>query len=126
MSRRAIAALALVAVLTVAAATPVAAARPADCTLQLDVPPTSPYGETVVLEVSGLTGIGGIDIFTSWRNRTEEAHLLLVPGITEFDFMYRAWAPEGEVLPPLEPGTYRVHAVDATGCEATTMFRVTT
>ncbi len=126
MSRRAIGAVALLGVLTVAAVTPVAAVRPAACTLQLDVPATSPYGDTVVLEVSGLTGIGGVDIFTSWRNRTEEAHLFLVPGITEFDFIYRWWAPEGEVLPPLEPGMYRGHAVDATGCEATTMFRVTT
>lgn len=126
MSRRAIGAVALLGVLTVAAATPVAAVRPNACTLQLDVPATSPYGDAVVLEVSGLTGIGGVDIFTSWRNRTEEAHLFLVPGITQFDFIYRWWAPEGEALPPLELGTYRVHAVDATGCEATTMFRVTT
>jgi hypothetical protein len=112
--------------LLAALAMPVAAARPADCTLTLEVPRTSAYGETVVLHVSGLTGIGGIDIFTSWRNRTEEAHLFLIPGITEFDFVYRAWGPPEEPPPPpLEPGTYRVHAVDATGCEATALFRVT-
>jgi hypothetical protein len=119
-------ALLLTVVALAAFATPATAARPTDCALTLDVPRTSEFGTTVVLHVSGLTGVGGIDIFTSWRNRVEEAHLFLVPGITEFDFIYRAWGPPEEPpLPPLEPGTYRVHAIDATGCEATTIFRVT-
>ena len=125
MSRRALAAAVLLGALVVALAGPVVAVPHRDCGLQLDVPTTSDYGETVVLHVSGLTGIGGVDIFTSWRNRTEEAHLFLVPGITEFDFVYRWSPPEEEPLPPLEPGTYRVHAVDATGCEAHALFRVT-
>ena len=68
----------LAGLLVLITATPVAAARPSDCTLQLDVDPVNAYGETVVLHVSGLTGVGGIDIFTTWRNRTEEAHLCLV------------------------------------------------
>jgi hypothetical protein len=107
-------------------AAPVSAAPPPDCALRLDVDRVHAYGDTVVLHVSGLTGVGGIDIFTSWRNRTEEAHLFLIPGITEFDFVYRAWGPPEEPPPPpLEPGTYRVHAVDVTGCEVRTSFRVT-
>lgn len=119
-------ALTLTLVAWAAMAGPAAAGRPADCALTLEVPRTTEYGTQVVLHVSGLTGVGGIDIFTSWRNRVEEAHLFLVPGITEFDFIYRAWGPPEEPpLPPLEPGTYRVHAIDATGCEATTIFRVT-
>jgi hypothetical protein len=124
MRRAGLAALAgLVALIT---ATPVAAARPSNCTLQLDVEPVNAYGETVLLHVSGLTGIGGIDIFTAWRNRTEEAHLFLVEGITEFDYLYRYWSIPGEdPEPPLEPGQYRVHAVDVTGCEVQTRFRVT-
>jgi hypothetical protein len=106
-------------------ATPVAAARPSDCALQLDVDPINAYGQTVVLHVSGLTGVGGIDIFTSWHNRTEEAHLFLVPGITEFDYLYRFWSgPDEPPPPPLEPGHYRIHAVDIQ-CEVHTSFRVT-
>ena len=117
---------ALVGLVALITATPVAAARPSNCTLQLDVEPVNAYGETVVLHVSGLTGIGGIDIFTAWRNRTEEAHLFLVEGITEFDYLYRYWSiPGEEPEPPLEPGQYRVHAVDVTGCEVHTRFRVT-
>lgn len=120
---RSVALAGLVMLVTVA---PVGAAPPTDCRLQLAVDPVHAYGETVVLEVSGLTGIGGIDIFTAWRNRTEEAHLFLVEGITEFDYLYRYWSVPGEEpLPPLEPGTYRVHAVDVTGCEVHTSFRVT-
>ncbi len=123
MRRTRIAALACLLVLITA--TPAAAARPTDCSLQLDVDPVNAFGETVVLHVSGLTGVGGIDIFTSWRNRTEEAHLFLVPGITEFDFIYRFWAvPEEPPPPPLEPGHYRIHAVDIQ-CEVHTSFRVT-
>ena len=96
------------------------------CTLRLDVDPVNAYGETVVLHVSGMTGIGGIDNFTSWRNRTEEAHLFLVDGITEFDYLYRYWSiPGEEPPPPLEPGHYRVHATDITGCEVHARFRVT-
>lgn len=106
-------------------ATPVAAARPSDCTLNLDVEPVHAYGETVVVQVSGLTGVGGIDIFTSWHNRAEEAHLFLIPGITEFDYVYRLWSVPGEPPPPpLEPGHYRIHAVDIQ-CEVHTSFRVT-
>jgi hypothetical protein len=116
---------ALSGLLVLITATPVAAARPSDCTLQLDVDPVHAYGETVALHVSGLTGVGGIDIFTSWRNRTEEAHLFLIPGITEFDFLYRFWSVPGEPPPPpLEPGHYRIHAVDIQ-CEVHTSFRVT-
>ena len=117
---------ALVALLVLVTATPVAAARPSTCTLTLDVAPVHEFGDTVVIHVSGLTGVGGIDIFTTWRNRVEEAHLFLIPGITEFDFIYRAWGPPEEPPPPpLEPGMYRVHAVDFTGCEVHTLFRVT-
>lgn len=57
-------------------------------------------------------------------NRTGEAHLFLVPGLTEFDFVYRWSLPEEPPLPPLEPGHHRVHAVDAAGCEATISFHV--
>lgn len=122
MKRTRIAALA--ALLTFTIATPASAARPSDCGLRLDVQPIHAYGETVVLRVSGLTGVGGIDIFTSWRNRTEEDHLFLVPGITEFDYVYRSWSVPGEPPPPpLEPGHYRVHAVDIQ-CEVHTSFRV--
>lgn len=117
---------ALAALLMVLTAAPVAAASPRTCDLRLDVDPVNAYGETVVLHVSGLTGIGGIDIFTSWRNRTEEAHLFLVEGITEFDYLYRYWSiPGEEPPPPLEPGHYRVHASDITGCEVHARFRVT-
>jgi hypothetical protein len=117
------AAAALIGALLIAA--PASAARPSDCSLTLNVAPLHAYGDTVVMRVSGLPGIGGVDIFTSWRNRVEEAHLFLMFGITEFDFVYRAWGPPEEPpLPPLEPGRYRVHAVDATGCEATAAFRV--
>lgn len=116
---------ALAALVMLVTAAPVGAARPADCSLQLDVDPVHAYGDTVVLHVSGLTGVGGIDIFTAWRNRTEEAHLFLVEGITDFDYLYRYWSVPGEEpLPPLEPGTYRVHAVDGTGCEVHASFRV--
>ena len=116
---------ALAALLVLLSAAPVAAARPSNCSLQLDVDPVNAYGETVVIHVSGLTGVGGIDIFTTWRNRTEEDHLFLVPGITEFDYIYRAWSVPGEPPPPpLEPGTYRVHAEDIQ-CEVHTRFRVT-
>ncbi len=115
---------ALAALLVLITAAPAAAARPSSCTLQLDVHPVNTYGETVVLHVSGLTGVGGIDIFTSWRNRTEEAHLFLVEGITEFDYIYRFWSVPGEPPPPpLEPGVYRVHAEDIQ-CEVHTTFRV--
>jgi len=101
---------------------PAVAAR--GCTLALDVPARSAYGETVVLHVSGLSGVGGIDIFTQHRRVVDEQHLFLVPGITEFDMIYR-WQPEGfPPLPPLEPGHYVVHAVDAFGCVARTTFHV--
>ena len=94
------------------------------CALGVDA--VHAYGDTVVLHVSGITGVGGIDIFTTWRSRTEEAHLFLVEGITWFDYLYRYWSVPGEEpLPPLEPGTYRVHAVDGTGREVHTSFRVT-
>jgi hypothetical protein len=113
-------------VVTLLVVAPTTAARPSDCTLDLDVAPVHEYGETVVMHVSGLPGTGGVDIFTSWRNRVEEDHLFLIAGITEFDYIYRAWGPPEEPpLPPLEPGKHRVYAVDATGCEATTTFRVT-
>lgn len=116
---------ALALVLAVLSASPVAAARPSNCSLRLDVDPVHAYGETVVIHVSGLTGVGGIDIFTTWRNRTEEDHLFLVPGITEFDYIYRAWSVPGEPPPPpLEPGHYRVHAEDI-ACEVHASFRVT-
>jgi hypothetical protein len=46
-----------------------------------------------------------------------------VPGITEFDWIYQSWNPE-EPLPPLEPGMHRVYAIDGTGCEAVTRYRV--
>lgn len=108
-----------------AVATPAAAEPASECSLQLDVARVHAYGETVAIHVSGLTGVGGIDIFTSWRNRTEEDHLFLVPGITEFDYLYRFWSIPGEPPPPpLEPGHYRVHAVDIQ-CEVHTSFRVT-
>ena len=123
MKRMRIAALA--ALLVVISATPAAAARPADCALRLDVDSVHAYGETVVIHVSGLTGVGGIDIFTSWRNRTEEDHLFLFPGTTEFDYIYHFWSVPGEPPPPpLEPGHYRVHAEDIQ-CEVHTSFRVT-
>ena len=115
----------LAALLILATAAPAAAARPSDCGLRLDVEPVHSYGETVVIHVSGLTGVGGIDIFTTWRNRTEEDHLFLMPGITEFDYIYRFWSVPGEPPPPpLEPGMYRVHAQDIQ-CEVHTSFRVT-
>lgn len=114
---------ALLALVTVAS--PALGARRTGCALELDVDPLHAYGETVVIHVSGLTGVGGIDIFTSWRNRTEEDHLFLVPGITEFEYTYRAWSVPGEPPPaPLEPGNYRVHAADI-ACEVHTRFRVT-
>ena len=123
MKRTRSAALALV--LAVLSASPVAAAQPGSCSLRLDVAPVHAYGATVVIHVSGLKGVGGIDIFTSWRNRTEEDHLFLVPGITEFDYIYRAGSVPGEPPPPpLEPGHYRVHAEDI-ACEVHTSFRVT-
>lgn len=116
---------ALAALLMLLSATPVAAARPSSCSLQLDVDPVNAYGETVVIHVSGLTGVGGIDIFTTWRNRTEEDHFFLIPGITEFDYIYRFWSVPGEPPPPpLEPGIYRVHAEDIQ-CDVHTRFRVT-
>lgn len=117
---------AITALLALLALTTPAAAKPAsECRLQLDVASVHAYGDTVVLHVSGLTGVGGIDIFTSWRNRTDEAHLFLVPGITEFDFVYPLPSiPGEEPEPPLEPGRYRVHAHDGTGCEARAGFRV--
>jgi hypothetical protein len=106
-------------------ASPVSAAKPSDCALRLDVERVHAYGETVAIHVTGLTGIGGIDLFTTWRNRTEEDHLFLIPGITEFDYVYRAWSVPGEPPPPpLEPGHYRVHAEDIQ-CEVHTTFRVT-
>jgi hypothetical protein len=116
---------ALAALLVLFTTTPVAAARPSSCALNLDVARVHEYGETVVIHVSGLTGVGGIDIFTTWRSRTEEDHLFLVPGITEFDYIYRFWSVPGEPPPPpLEPGTYRVHAEDIQ-CEVHARFRVT-
>ncbi len=117
---------AFAALLGLLAVTTPAAAKPAsECSLQLDVAPVHAYGETVAIHVSGLTGVGGIDIFTTWRNRTEEAHLFLVPGITEFDYPYRFWLIPGEPPPPpLEPGHYRVHAENIQ-CEVHTSFRVT-
>lgn len=106
-------------------ASPALAAPGQGCSLQLDVDPVHAYGDTVVIHVSGLTGVGGIDIFTTWRNRTEEDHLFLMPGITEFDYVYRVWYIPGEPPPPpLEPGHYRVHAEDIQ-CEVHTSFRVT-
>lgn len=123
MRRRGIFLGAVAAVLLLALAAPVAAAPPAACSLQLDVAPTSEYGEPVVLRVTGLTGVGGLDIFTQWRNRTEEEHLFLMPGVTEIEYVFRAYSPEP--LPPLEPGHYTVHAEAAFGCEAHTSFRVT-
>lgn len=105
------------------AAAPVAAGGPRECTLELQVPRTMPYGQTVTLHVSGLPGFGGVDIFTSRRNVTDEAHLFLIFGITEFDWVYQSYDPENP-SPPLEPGLYRVHATDANGCEARTIFRV--
>ena len=115
---------ALAALVLLLATTPVAAARPSNCTLHLDVDPVHGYGETVVIHVSGLTGVGGIDIFTTWRHRTEEDHLFLMPGITEFDYIYRFWSIPGEPPPPpLAPGTYRIHAEDIQ-CEVHTSFRV--
>jgi hypothetical protein len=124
--RRIVRALVAAAVGAVLVTAPVSAGPPEGCPLTLDVAPVHAHGETVVLHVSGLPGVGGIDIFTSWHNRVEEAHLFLMFGVTEFDFVYRAWGPPEEPpLPPLEPGRYRVHAVDATGCEATAAFRVT-
>ena len=110
---------------TLAMASPAAGKPAPHCSLQLDLEPIHAYGETVVLHVSGLTGVGGIDIFTIWRNRTEEAHLFLVPGITDFDYIYRFWSVPGEPPPPpLEPGRYRIHAVDIQ-CEVRASFRVT-
>lgn len=120
MRRTTLAALATMTLLLTA--TPAAAARP-DCSLRLDVDAVYASGEPVVLHVSGLTGVGGIDIFVSWRNRTDEFHLFLVPGITEFDFVYPLALPEEEP-PALEPGRYRVHADDI-ACEARAGFRVT-
>jgi len=117
---------AVAALIVLITAAPAAAAPPPTCGLQLDDDPVNAYGEQVVLHVSGLTGIGGIDIFTAWRNRTEEAHLFLMEGVTEFDYLYRYWSiPGEEPPPPLEPGHYRVHATDVTGCEVHTAFRVT-
>ena len=115
--------LALAGLLLLLSTAPAAAVRPSACALQLDVERVYEYGETVVLHVSGLTGVGGIDIFTSWRNRTDEANLFLVPGITEFDFTYGLPIPGEEPSPLVEPGLYRVHA-HALDCEATTRFRV--
>lgn len=103
-------------------ASPVAATRPPECTLRLELDRTYTAGEPVIMHVSGLTGVGGIDIFVTWRNRTDEAHLFLVPGITEFDFIYPMSLP-GEELPLLSPGRYRVHATDI-ACEVRTGFRV--
>jgi hypothetical protein len=116
---------ALAGLIVLVGVTPVSAARPSDCALRIDVDPVYAFGDRVVLHVSGLTGVGGIDIFTTWRNRTEEAHLFLFPGITEFDFVYRAWGPPEEPPPPpLEPGHYRIHATDIQ-CEVHASFRVT-
>ena len=123
MSRRAISLGAAAGLLLLALAAPATAAPPAACSLQLDVPPISEYGEPVVLRVTGLTGVGGLDIFTKWRSRTEEEHLFLMPGVTEIEYVFRAYSPEP--LPPLEPGYYTVHAEAAFGCEAHTSFRVT-
>lgn len=121
MKRLKLVALAVTAVLL--AATPAAGARPPDCTLHLEVDRVQISGEAVVIHLSGLTGFGGIDIFITWRNRTDEAHLFLVPGITEFDFVYPMAFP-GEDPPVLEPGRYRVHATDI-ACEVRNGFRVT-
>lgn len=124
MTRQRLASVAMAAALLAASVAPVAAARPSDCPLRLDVPRVNESGDTVGLHVSGLPGIGGIDIFTKWRNVTDEAHLFLVFGITEFDFTYQSYDPEVPTV-PLKPGMYRVHAIDANGCEAHASFRVT-
>jgi hypothetical protein len=105
------------------AVTPAAAAGPPDCALRLAVERVHATGDPVVIHISGLTGVGGIDIFISWRNRTDEFHLFLVPGITEFDFVYPMTVPGEEPPPALDPGRYRVHATDV-ACEVRTGFRV--
>jgi hypothetical protein len=103
---------------------PVAAATPPDCSLALDVPARNAYGDTVVMHVSGLTGIGGLDVYTRRHRLVYEMHLLLVPGLTEFDFTYQWSPPELPPLPPLEPGHYVVEAVYGFGCVARTTFHV--
>lgn len=101
-----------------------AAAAPHSCSLQLDVPARNAYGDTVVLHVSGLTGIGGLDIYTRRHRMVAEMHLFLVPGLTELDITYQWAPPELPPLPPLEPGHFVVEAVDAFGCVARTTFHV--
>jgi hypothetical protein len=121
MKRRMSGVLALLTALLIIA-TPAAAAPPSACGLSLQVDPVHTSGERVVLHVSGLTGVGGIDIFISRRNRTDEFHLFLVPGITEFDFVYPLVLPGEEPL-TLDAGRYRIHATDIV-CEVRTGFRV--
>lgn len=114
----------LVLVLTEATLAGPAAAAQSGCTLDLSVMARTAYGDEVVLHVSGLTGIGGIDVYTRHGRMVEEMHLFLVPGLTELDITYRWAPPELPPLPPLEPGHYVVHAVDAFDCAARATFHV--
>ncbi len=109
--------------LTLALIGPVAAGGSDDCDLTLEVDRTYAYGETVVVHVSGLPGVGGIDIYTRHGRLVDEAHYFLFPGTTEFDHTYGPTSPEEELI-PLEPGHYIVEA-HAFGCDARTTFHVT-
>ena len=122
--RRLISCSVLAAIVAGAALAAPTAAAPSGCTLDLSAPARSAYGDSVVLHVSGLTGIGGLDVYTRHRRMVEEMHLFLVPGLTELEITYQWAPPELPPLPPLEPGHYVVHAVDAFGCVARATFHV--
>jgi len=100
-----------------------AIAAASDCSLSLSVPRYNTYGDTVSIEISGLTGFGGVDVYTRHKVTASESHILLVPGTTTFTFTYQWSPPEFPPLPPLDPGHYVVHAVDGV-CVARTTFHV--
>ena len=108
---------------TIIAPGPVLASGP-DCRLALDVPSRVTYGETVSIEITGLSGIGGIDFYTRHGRMVIEDHLNLVPGTTDFIYIYNWTPPSFPPLPPLEPGHYVVEAVHGPDCVARTTFHV--